>query len=71
MDKKIMYFLRSNNEYLVLNDYCTEEEGWKAAHEFMTNHGFEAPYIRTWFDTKGNKWFDVSSHTEFFVWGFL
>ena len=71
MDKKNMYFKRKNGTYILLLKDCTEKDGWKAAHEFMTEHNFQAPYIRTWYDPSENKWFDVGSHSEFFVWGFI
>lgn len=71
MDKKNMYFQRHNGTYILLLKDCTEAEGWQAAHNFMVEHNFQEPYVRYWCDPSGNKWFDVGSHTEFFIWGLI
>lgn len=44
----------------------TEEEAMKEIHKFCNNRNFKIYYTRTW--VKDNrKWFDVGSHTEFFI----
>lgn len=68
---KNLYFRRSNGEYILLLESCTTEEAWTAAKEFMSNHKFTYYYVRKWNDSSGNQWWDVGSHTEFFVWGFI
>lgn len=69
--KKNMYFQRSNGEYILLLENCTEEEGLVAAQKFMDEHNFTCYYIRTWKIPGGNKIYDVGSHVEFFVYGFI
>ena len=71
MDKKNMYFQRSNGEYILLLENCTEKDGWKAAKDFMDDHNYTSYYTRIWNTQDGNTHYDVGSHTEFFIWGFV
>ena len=68
---KNMYFKRSNGEYILLLENCTEEDGGKAAHKFRDDHNFKCHYVRTWMTPDGNKHYDVGSYTEFFIYGFI
>lgn len=56
---KNMYFQRSNGEFILLLENCTEEDGWKAAQKFMNDHNYKSYYTRTWTTPNGNKKFDV------------
>lgn len=44
----------------------TPEQAWKIMKKFMDDHDFTSYYTRTWF-ANGYTWYDVGSHTEFFL----
>ena len=69
--KQNLYFQHSDGSYRLLLENCTENEAWRKADEFMSEHNFKCYYIRSWKDNEQNTWWDVGSHTEFFAWGFL
>ena len=69
--KQNIYFKRRNGEYILLLENCTEEEAWDAMKKFLDDHNFKHYYTRVWTVPDGNKWFDVGSYSEFFVYGFI
>lgn len=62
-----LYFERSSSEHIILLENCTENDALNAMNEFMRKHNYAAPYIRSW-EANEQKWYDVGSHTEFFIW---
>ena len=66
-----LYFKRSNGQYVLLLEDCTEKQALQKIHKFLDEHHFKSYYTRTWNTEDGNRWYDVGSHTEFFVWGFV
>ena len=69
--KKNLYFQHSDGHYTLLLEGCCELEAWARAEEFMKDHNYKCYYVRSWLDQKGNLQWDVGSHTEFFVFGFI
>ena len=67
VEKRSLYFQRSNGEYRLLAENVTEDEAWTSMKDFMYEHNFKCYYIRRW-ETNGIRWYDVGSHTEFFLW---
>ena len=67
MDKKNLYFQRSNGEHRLLANGVTEEEAHAEMHKFMDDHNFKSYYTRSW-EKDGVKWYDVGSWSEFFKW---
>ena len=67
MEKRNLYFQRSNGEHRLLAADITEEDACKAMHKFMDDHKFKCYYTRSW-EEDGVKWYDVGSWTEFFKW---
>ena len=66
-DVRNLYFRRSNGEYRLIGTNVTEEKAYVLMQAFMFEHDFRSYYIREW-AVNGERWFDVGSHTEFFVW---
>jgi hypothetical protein len=54
-----------------LGNHLTEQEAAKMRNKFLDDHNYKSYYTRMWKDEQGNTWYDVGSHTEFFVWGFM
>lgn len=67
VEKRNLYFQRSNGEYRLLGENVTDDDAWKLMKAFMDEHNFKCYYIRSW-EKNGIKWYDVGSHTEFFLW---
>ena len=62
-----LYFRDANlNRRLIAENISEHAEVFKKINEFLESRNYTAPYIRTWGDD-GEMWFDVGSHTEFFV----
>lgn len=61
-----LYFENSRGERRLIGEPKNHEESWKIIHEFCAERNFEIPYVRTWV-VNNEKYYDVSSHTEFFV----
>lgn len=49
-----------------MSDVYTPEQAWKIMKKFMDDHNFTSYYTRIWFKD-GYTWYDVGSHTEFFL----
>lgn len=62
-----LYFENSYSQRRVIAEPQTEEEAWKEIHKFCEDRNFKIYYVREWRDTDGLKWYDVGSHTEFFI----
>lgn len=62
-----VYFRDSHGKKrLLMSDVYTTEQAWKVMKKFMDDHNFTSYYTRTWF-ADGYTWYDVGSHTEFFL----
>lgn len=62
-----LYFKNSRGERTPIAAPRTEEEAWEIIHVFCEERDFRIYYSRTWRDPDGLKWYDVGSHTEFFI----
>ena len=62
-----LYFENSIGERRVIAEPQTEEESVKEIYKFCDDRNFKIYYVRTWRDNEGLKWYDVGSHTEFFI----
>lgn len=67
MDKKNLYFQRSNGQHRLLATDVTEQEAHAEMQKFMDDHNFKCYYSRSW-EKDGVKWYDVGSWSEFFKW---
>ena len=65
-NKGTLYFKRSNGERVKLEDNLTMEEAFVPMKKFMDDHNFKNYYTRIW-QRDDEIWYDVSSHTEFFI----
>ena len=45
----------------------TEKEAIQAIHQFCAERNFKIYYTRYWKDANNEVWYDVGSHTEFFI----
>lgn len=70
VEKKNLYFQRSNGEYIILQESCSEAQAQTKINQFLDEHNFKSYYTRIW-ERDENRWYDVGSHTEFFIWGFI
>ena len=62
-----VYFRDSHGKKRLLREnVATKEEAWKIMQKFMDDHDFKCYYTRIWY-SDGYTWFDVGSHTEFFL----
>lgn len=62
-----LYFEDSYDNRRFIGEPKTAEESWKMIQNFCSERNFKIPYVRTWVTQDGEKYYDVSSHTEFFV----
>lgn len=62
-----LYFENSRGERRLIGEPQTNRESWKIIRDFCAERNFEIPYVRNWTTPEGEKYYDVSSHTEFFV----
>lgn len=62
-----VYFENSEGKRRVIGeDANTPQEVLKIIQKFLDEHNYKSYYIRTWCED-GWTWFDVGSHTEFFL----
>lgn len=62
-----LYFENSYGQRRVIAEPQTDDEAWKEIHKFCEERNFVIHYVREWRDPAGLKWYDVGSHTEFFI----
>ena len=62
-----LYFENAFGERRLIGAPNSEEESWQLIKNFCNERNFNIPYVRTWGTPEGEKYYDVSSHTEFFV----
>ena len=62
-----LYFTTSFEEKrLIASNLQDEKEISQQIKKFLNNHDFKSYYTRTWYEN-GYTWYDVGSHTEFFI----
>lgn len=62
-----LYFENSRGKRRVIAEPETEEAAMKEIYKFCEDRNFKIYYVRTWEDAECLKWYDVGSHTEFFI----
>lgn len=62
-----LYFRNSRGERRVIAEPETEQDAIKEIHKFCEERNFKIYYTRSWRDKEGFMWYDVGSHTEFFI----
>ena len=62
-----LYFENSKCKRRLIAEPETHEGVWEQIHAFCEERNFKIYYIRTWMEPDGLKWYDVGSHTEFFI----
>lgn len=71
MELKNFYFRDRVGKWRLLGENVSKEKAWEVMNNFLKQYpNFKHYYTRCWSDKDGNIWYDVGSHTEFFVWGF-
>ena len=62
-----LYFEDSYAQRRLIGEPKNSDESWDMIMAFCNERNFKIPYVRTWTTPDGEKYYDVSSHTEFFV----
>ena len=62
-----LYFENSCGQRRLIGEPNNQEESWLIINDFCAERNFAIPYARMWITEDGEKYYDVSSHTEFFV----
>ena len=62
-----LYFQNSYGERRLIGEPKTSEESSMLYRAFCEERNFRIYYVRSWSTPKGEKYYDVGSHTEFFV----
>lgn len=61
-----LYFRNSQGERRLIGEPATHEESSRIYQKFCDDRNFKIYYVRSWV-TNGERWYDVGSHTEFFI----
>ena len=61
-----LYFQNSQGERRLIGEPRTAEESHKIYNDFCKERNFKIRYVRMWM-TNGEKYYDVGSHTEYFI----
>ena len=62
-----LYFRDSyGDKRLIAPNLQFEKEIWVHIQKFLDDHNYKSYYTRMWYDD-GYTWYDVGSHTEFFL----
>ena len=61
-----VYFRDSYNRNKLLKSNVSKEDVWGIIQEFLDDHHFKSYYTRAWYED-GYTWYDVGSHTEYFL----
>ena len=62
-----LYFENSYKERRLIGEPKTSDESFKMISDFCKERDFKIYYVRTWVNPQGEKYYDVGSHTEFFI----
>ena len=62
-----LYFRDSyGDKRLIASNLQLEKEIWVHIQKFLDDHNYKSYYTRMWYND-GYTWYDVGSHTEFFL----
>lgn len=62
-----LYFKDSHGDKrLIAPNLQLEKEIWAHIQKFLDDHNYKSYYTRMWYND-GYTWYDVGSHTEFFL----
>lgn len=70
LETRNLYFKDSRGNYRLLHENVKEREVYILIRLFLNEHNFKSYYTRSW-GTENGIMYDVGSHTEFFLWGFI
>lgn len=59
-------FENSYGERRIISEIKNEDEVYSVINNFLKQHNYKSPYVRSW-EQDGYKWYDVGSHSEFFL----
>lgn len=62
-----LYFENSYRQRRLIGEPQTSDESFQMIRDFCDERNFKIYYVRSWITPDGEKYYDVSSHTEFFV----
>jgi hypothetical protein len=62
-----LYFEDAYEQRRLIGEPEDENESFQMIKKFCDERNFKIPYMRTWVNPNGEKYYDVSSHVEFFV----
>lgn len=62
-----LYFENSYGQRRLIATPKTTDETFSVIRDFCNERNFEIYYVRTWVNSNGEKYYDVGSHTEFFI----
>jgi hypothetical protein len=62
-----LYFENYRGERRLIGEPNTAEESRRIYYKFCADRNFNIYYVRHWTTDKGETYYDVGSHTEFFV----
>jgi hypothetical protein len=62
-----LYFENSRGERRLIGEPKTHEESSRIYQKFCADRNFKIYYVRSWTTDNGEKYYDVGSHTEYFI----
>lgn len=62
-----LYFENKYGSRRLIGEPKNSDESWKIINDFCDNHNFKINYVRSWVEPEGEKYYDVGSHSEFFI----
>ena len=62
-----LYFENSRGQRRLIAIPKTTDETYSVIRDFCNERNFEIYYVRTWVNSNNEKYYDVGSHTEFFI----
>ena len=65
--RRKLYFERSNRHLLPLGEVTDLSAAYARIYEFVKEHNYKTYYTRMWTEESGITYFDVGSHSEFFI----
>lgn len=63
----VLYFENSQGEWRKIGEPASKQEAWKIVSRFCADRNFKIYYCRNWTTPEGETYYDVGSHTEFFI----
>lgn len=62
-----LYFQNSEKKRRIIAQPKDEKETFDAIKKFLDEHEYKSYYTRRWTTPEKETWYDVGSHTEFFI----